>query len=88
MAKPASRSELIDYAKRQLGSPVIEINVADEQCEDCLDDAFQMWQERHYDGVVKIPMKYQITADDINRGTGTDGVGIVTTTVTNQQTLV
>ena len=82
MAKPASRSELIDYAKRQLGSPVIEINVADEQCEDCLDDAFQMWQERHYDGVVKIPMKYQITADDINRGTGSNGVGIVTTTVT------
>jgi len=80
MAKPASRSQLIEYAKRQLGAPVVEINVADEQCEDCLDDAFQMWQERHYDGVVKMPMKYKITADDINRGIGS--VGIVTTTVT------
>ena len=47
MAKPASRSELIEYGKRQLGAPVLEINVADEQCEDLLDDAFQMFQERH-----------------------------------------
>ena len=80
MSKPASRTELIDYAKRQLGAPVLEINVADEQISDCLDDAFQFWNERHYDGAVKIPLKYQITADDINRGTGS--VGIVTTNVT------
>ena len=31
MAQPASRSELIAYCKRQLGAPVLEINVADEQ---------------------------------------------------------
>ena len=80
MSKPASRTELIDYAKRQLGAPVLEINVADEQISDLLDDAFQFWNERHYDGAVKLPLKYQITADDINRGTGS--VGIVTTTVT------
>ena len=80
MSKPASRTELIDYAKRQLGAPVLEINVADEQISDLLEDAFQFWNERHYDGVVKMPMKYQFTADDINRGNGS--VGIVTTTVT------
>jgi len=80
MSKPASRTELIDYAKRQLGAPVLEINVADEQISDLLDDAFQFWNERHYDGVVKMPMKYQFTEDDISRGNGT--VGIVTTTVT------
>jgi len=80
MSKPASRTELIDYAKRQLGAPVLEINVADEQISDLLDDAFQFWNERHYDGVVKMPMKYQFTADDINRGNGS--VGIVTTNVT------
>ena len=77
MSKPASRTELIDYAKRQLGAPVLEINVADEQISDLLDDAFQFWNERHYDGVVKMPMKYQFTEDDISRGNGT--VGIVTT---------
>ena len=80
MSKPASRTELIDYAKRQLGAPVLEINVADEQISDLLDDAFQFWNERHYDGVVKMPMKYQFTEDDISRGNGT--VGIVTTNVT------
>ena len=82
MAKPASRSELITYAKRQLGEPVVEVNVADEQCEDCLDDAFQMFQERHYDGVMKMPLKYKITQDDIDRGRARGGnysIGIVTT---------
>ena len=34
MAQPSTRSELITYAKRQLGAPVLEINVADEQVED------------------------------------------------------
>ena len=86
MSKPASRTELIDYAKRQLGAPVLEINVADEQISDLLDDAFQFWNERHYDGVVKMPMKYQFTDDDISRGNGT--VGIVTTTVTQPASTV
>ena len=39
MAQPASRSELIAYCKRQLGAPVLEINVADEQIDDLVDDA-------------------------------------------------
>ena len=46
MAQPSTRSELITYAKRQLGAPVLEINVADEQVEDLLDDAIQYFQER------------------------------------------
>ncbi len=87
MAKPASRSQLIEYAKRQLGAPVVEINVADEQCEDCLDDAFQMYQERHYDGVMKMPLKYKITQADIDRGRargGNNSIGITTTTGTSK----
>ena len=44
MAQPATRSQLIDYAKRQLGAPVLEINVADEQVEDILDDSIQYFQ--------------------------------------------
>jgi hypothetical protein len=85
MAQPASRQELIDYCKRKLGAPVLEINVADEQIEDLVDDAIQFFQERHFDGVYQTYMKYQITQDDIDRGRarGGDagGVGIVTTTV-------
>ena len=51
MSQPASRQELITYCKRQLGAPVLEINVADEQVEDILDDAIQYFQERHFEGV-------------------------------------
>ena len=53
MAKPASRSDLINYCKRQLGAPVLEINVADEQIDDLVDDAIQIFHERHFDGVTK-----------------------------------
>ena len=57
MAQPSSRQGLIDYCKRQLGAPVLEINVADEQVEDILDDAIQYFQERHFDGVSKTFLK-------------------------------
>ena len=82
MAKPTTREELKDYCLRQLGAPVLEINVADEQVDDLLDDAIQLFNERHFDGVERMYLKHQLTQDDIDRGiaTGTSGVGIVTTT--------
>ena len=86
MAQPSSRAELIDYCKRQLGAPVLEINVADEQISDLVDDAVQMFQERHYDGVVQMPLKYKVTQADINSGRSrgnNKAVGIVTTTATS-----
>ena len=87
MASPSSRSELADYCRRQLGAPVLEINVADEQVDDIIDDAVQFFQERHFDGVVQAYLKYKITQDDIDRGrasmeTGKKQTGITTTTAT------
>ena len=81
MAQPSTRGELIDYCKRQLGAPVLEINVADEQIEDIIDDAVQFFQERHFDGVYQTYLKYKITQEDIDRGKATGGAGITTTTV-------
>jgi len=86
MAQPSSRQGLIDYAKRQLGFPVLEINVADEQFSDLLDDAVQVYQERHYDGITRMYLKYKITQDDIDRGQARGGdttLGITTTTATS-----
>lgn len=93
MSKPSSRQELIDYCKRRLGAPVLEINVDDDQIDDLVDDALQYFQERHFDGVEKMYLKYEITQADIDRGRGTTspgatgisttGVGIVTTTATS-----
>ena len=82
MAQPASRQELIDYSLRQLGAPVLEINVAEEQLQDLMDDAIQFYQERHYDGVTENYLKYKITQGDIDRGTakadGGSGIGSMT----------
>ena len=85
MAKPSTRQGLIDYCLRQLGAPVLEINVDDDQIDDLVDDAIQYFNERHFDGVEKMYLKYKITQDDVDRGKakGTDGVGIVTTTGTS-----
>jgi hypothetical protein len=68
MAQPSTRQGLIDYCLRKLGSPVLEINVADEQIDDLVDDAIQFFQERHFDGVYPTFLKYQITKEDIERG--------------------
>jgi len=86
MAQPSSRQGLIDYAKRQLGYPVLEINVADEQLEDLLDDAIQVFQERHYDGIARVYLKYKITQADIDRGRAggaSSSVGIATTSASS-----
>ena len=83
MAQPASRTDLVNYCKRQLGAPVLEINIADEQVDDLVDDALQYFHERHFDGVVQTYLKYKITQDDIDRGRGNaadDPKGVVTTT--------
>ncbi len=85
MAKPTTRKELVQYCKRQLGAPVLEINVDDDQIDDLVDDAFQYFNERHFDGVEKMYMKYKISQADIDRGSAKNetGVGIVTTTATS-----
>ncbi len=85
MAKPASRQELVDYCLRKLGAPVLEINVDDDQVDDLVDDAVQFFNERHFDGVERMYLKYKVTQADIDRGKAKDtsGVGIVTTTATS-----
>ena len=83
MGRPSTRPEFIDYCKRQLGAPVLEINVADEQIEDIVDDAIQYFQERHFDGVAQTYLKYKVTQDDIDRGKGPGSTGVVGLTTTS-----
>ena len=68
MAQPTTRTEFKEYVLRKLGAPVLDINLASEQCEDLIDDALQFFYERHFDGVQQCYLKYQITDDDILRG--------------------
>jgi hypothetical protein len=68
MAVPASRTDLIDYCKRRLGEPVLEINVDDDQIEDRIDEALQYWQEYHSDATFRTFLKHVVTATDISNG--------------------
>ena len=65
MAVVTSRAEFKEYCLRKLGSPVIQINVADEQVEDRVDDALEFYRDYHFDAVEDVFLKHQITEDDI-----------------------
>ena len=64
MANPASRQQLIDYCLRQLGHPVLEINVDDDQIEDRIDVALQFYREYHFDAIelvyLSVPMAHSL----------------------------
>mgnify|MGYP003310167340 CR=1 FL=1 len=65
MAIPNTKATLLSYCKRQLGYPVVEINVDDDQADDVMDDALQYFAEYHYDGTIRTYLKHQITTAEI-----------------------
>ena len=65
MTQPTSRATLKDYAKRQLGHPVVELNLDDDQMEDRIDDALEFFQEYHFDATEPTFLKHQITASTL-----------------------
>ena len=69
MAAPSTKAEFKDYCLRQLGAPVLEINLDDDQIDDRIDDALQYFHERHYDGSERMYLKHQFTDDDVTRFT-------------------
>ena len=65
MALPASREQMKDWCLRDLGFPVIDINVDDDQVDDRVEEAFSYFQQFHFDGVERWYLKHQITQTDI-----------------------
>jgi hypothetical protein len=61
-----TRSFLIQWCKRSLGHPVVEINVADEQLEDRIDEALTYWTLHHYEGVERLFLTHKITASELH----------------------
>ena len=92
MTQPTSRATLKDYAKRQLGHPVVELNLDDDQMEDRIDDALEFFQEYHFDGTEKTYLKHQVTASTLklssNVSTWTSGEKITGGTSGVRATLV
>lgn len=68
MAKPTTRKEFKEYCLRKIGAPVIQINVADEQVEDRIDEALSFWNDYHYNGSEHIYLKHKLTQEDIDNG--------------------
>lgn len=61
MAQPSSRAELREYCLKQLGKPVLEINVDDDQIDNLMDDAIQYFHEHHFDGIDRVYLKHKLT---------------------------
>lgn len=61
-----SRETLKQYCLRDLGAPVLEINIDDDQLEDRIDQVLDYWTLYHYEGVEQIYLKVQIRASSIN----------------------
>ena len=84
MASPASKTDLITYCKRNLGEPVLQVNVDDEQVNNVIDDTFQFFQENCYNGMERCYLVHEITAADKTRlaatvsTSKTDGADTVT----------
>lgn len=60
-----SRQDLIQYALRKLGAPVLKIGVAMEQIEDRVDESLQFYQDFHYDGTERIYLKHTIVGTEV-----------------------
>lgn len=64
MVTSTTRDEFKAYTLRRLGSPVIEINISEDQLDDRIDDALKYYADYHFDGVEETYYKYQVTATD------------------------
>jgi hypothetical protein len=64
MAVPQNRKEFTAYCLRRLGAPVIDVNLAEEQIDDCIDTAIRFWNDYHWDGTERVYFKYKVTEQD------------------------
>ena len=61
MARIKTREEFKNYGLRALGAPVLRINVDDQQLEDRIDDALDLFWEYHSDGSELVFIHVQVT---------------------------
>ena len=63
---PTTRDEFIDLCKRNLGAPVLRINVADDQLDDRVDEALKYWRTFHHEAVMKVYLPHEIKEEEYN----------------------
>lgn len=65
MAKLQSRQDLADFCLRQLGAPILNIEVDDAQIEDAISLGLDYYMEHHFDGITRDFLVYTLTGTKI-----------------------
>ena len=78
----STRNQLKEYALRNLGAPVLEINVDDDQLEDRIDEALDYFNLYHYEGIEQIYMKQAIRASEITLADSIANTFVLAETIT------
>ena len=66
IARPTNRDEFRQYILTKLGAPVLEVNVAEEQIDLAIEDAFQYFNERsHFLGTERMYLTFRMTGEFI-----------------------
>lgn len=66
MAQPTTRQQFREKCLRNLGHPVIKINISEDQIEDSIDDALSYWNDYHYDGTEYLFFRHEVTQADLD----------------------
>lgn len=66
MARVTTREGFKQHLLRNLGAPLLEINVAEEQLDDIVDEALSYYYDYHFDGSQKVYLAHQITQEDVD----------------------
>lgn len=64
MSNPRTREEHVYFCLRQLGFDVEEVNVSEEQIDDCVDMSLQYFRDFHFDGTENWYVSHQLTQED------------------------
>ena len=64
MSRPTSKATFKEHCLRRLGTPVIEINVDEDQLDDRVDEALDYYADYHFDGFEHTYYKHQVTDTD------------------------
>ena len=77
-SSPDSLENLVEYAKRRLGAPILNIDVTEDQVNDLLNDAIQYFQEYATNGSERTFLAYRLTKEDIERFRSVDYTSVET----------
>jgi hypothetical protein len=77
-----TRQQFKDYCFRNLGAPVLEINVDDDQVEDRIDEALEQYRLHHHDGIEQMYLKHRMRASEAVLATGDSNTFDLSGTIT------